>query len=177
MGGAIAQLIAIHYPDRLLSLTCMSASSGNPDVPPPSPAAVKAMTTTPQTKNRDTLANYLVNTYKALGSTDSEDILKKKAYDVVDHSWYPAGAARQVAAVLVADNCDRREDLAKVKVPVMIINGDSDPLVSLKAGKEIAKAIPGAELTVVPGMGHELSTKFIDVISNALVKNVNKVKR
>ncbi|WPU91559.1 alpha/beta hydrolase [Mucilaginibacter sabulilitoris] len=177
MGGAIAQLIAIHYPDKLLSLTCMSASSGNPNLPPPNAGALKAMTTPPQTTNRDTLANYLVHTYQALGSTDDLETLKKKAFDVADHSWYPAGAARQVAAVLVADNCDRRDDLAKIKVPAMIIHGDSDPLVSLQAGKEVAAAIPGAELTIVPGMGHDLSTKFIEVIVNALVKNADKVKR
>ena len=178
MGGAIAQLIAIHYPDRILSLTLMSSSTGDPNLPSPSPEALKAMSTpAPKTKNRDSLANYLVNTYRALGSTDDEQTLKKKALEVVDRSWYPAGSARQVAAILIADNCDRRPELATIKVPTMIIHGDSDPLVSPQAAKELAETIPGAELTMVKGMGHDLSTEFIDTIANALIKNADKVKK
>lgn len=178
MGGAIAQLVAIHYPGRTLSLTCMSASSGDPNLPPAKPDAIKAMSApAPATKNRDSLANYLVGIYKALGSTDDEPALKKKALEVVDRSWHPEGAARQVAAILIADNCDRRADLAKIKVPVMVIHGDADPLVSLDAGKEVAAAIPGAELRIVKGMGHDLSHKFIDTIVAAIVKNANRAKK
>lgn len=178
MGGAIAQLIAIHYPERVLSLTCMSSSTGDPNLPPSSSAAVKAMSTpAPVTKNKDSLADYLVNIYKALGSTDDQQTLKKKAMEVVDRSWYPAGSARQVAAILIADNCDRRPQLATIKVPAMIIHGNSDPLVSPQAAKELVETIPGAELTMVKGMCHDLSTRFIDTIVNAFVKNAERVKK
>ena len=79
MGGAIAQLVAIHFPDRVLTLVSMSASSGNPNLPPGTEKAITAMATPPPaTKNADTLATYLVNIYKALGASDDDKVLKEK---------------------------------------------------------------------------------------------------
>jgi pimeloyl-ACP methyl ester carboxylesterase len=43
-----------------------------------------------------------------------------------------------------------------VKVPTLVIHGDADPLVSVEAGKDLANAVPGAELIIVEGMGHDL---------------------
>ena len=96
MGGAIAQLVAIHYPERILTLTTMSASSGDPNLPKPDPKAMQAMSTPPPaTKNKDSLANYMVKIFKALGSTDNDLTLRKKALAQVNRSWYPEGATRQ----------------------------------------------------------------------------------
>jgi pimeloyl-ACP methyl ester carboxylesterase len=172
MGGAIAQLVAINYPARILSLTTISASSGDPDLPAPSAAALKAMSTpAPASKNPDSLANYLSNVYKALGSTDDEATRLKKALEQVRRSWYPQGGARQVAAILIGDNCDRRPDLAGLKMPVMIIHGDADPLVSPDAARELKTAIPLAELHIIKGMGHDLSLRFIDTLADLIGKN------
>ena len=178
MGGAIAQFVAIHYPERVLTLTTISASSGDPNLPGPTPQALKAMSTpAPVTTNQDSLANYLVNVYKALGSTDDEITLRKKALEQVSRSWYPEGGTRQVAAILIADNCDRRNDLAKIRVPVMIIHGDMDPLVSPQAAKEINAAIPYSELHIIRGMGHDFSTCFVNILVGLVTKNAEKVNR
>lgn len=175
MGGEIAQLIAIHHPDRIFTLTCIASSSGNPDLPPPSPAAFEAMSTpAPVTKNKDSMMTYLLNIYKALGSTDNEQTLKNKASETINRSWYPEGSARQVAAILVGGNCDRRSQLSTLKIPVMIIQGDSDPLVLMEAAEELVETIPGAELCMIKGMGHDLSIKFIDRIVEAIVKNADR---
>ena len=71
----------------------------------------------------------------------------------VTRSWYLEGGARQVAAILIGDNCDRRNDLAKIKISTMVIHGDSDPLVSLEAAKEITTSIPHSQLHIIKGMG------------------------
>lgn len=175
MGGAIAQLIAIHFPDRVLTLTSISASSGNPDLPAGDEKALKAMTTPPpMTDNKDSLANYLVTIYKALGGTDNEDILKARAMGHINRSWYPEGTIRQVAAVIIGDNCDRRGDLAKLKIPAMVIHGDVDPLVKIEAGREVASTIPGAELCIIKGLGHDISLAYIDEIVSCIVKGTKK---
>lgn len=107
MGGAIAQLVAIHYPKRTLTLTSISATSGNPELPWGKPKALQAMgTPPPQTKNKDSIANHLVHIYKALGSTDVDIKLKEQALEHINRSWYPEGGARQGAAVLLADRCE-----------------------------------------------------------------------
>ena len=175
MGGAIAQLIAIHFPDRVLTLVSMSASSGNPNLPPGTEKALTAMATPPPaTKNADTLATYLVNVYKALGASDDDKVLKERALGHIKRSWYPEGVNRQVAAVVIGDNCDRRESLAKIKIPTVVIHGDADPLVTLASGKEVAETIPEAELCVINGMGHDISLKSVDEIVACIVKVTKK---
>ena len=80
MGGAIAQLLTIHHPEKVRTLTCLMASSGNPNIPPAEEEAMKAMgTPPPNTMNADSLAAYVVNIYKTLGSLDNDDILKERA--------------------------------------------------------------------------------------------------
>jgi len=175
MGGAIAQIIAIHFPDRVFSLTSMSASSGNPDRPEGDEQALQAMTAPPPaTNDPDTLANYLVNTYKALGATDSDSVLKARALGHIERSWQPDAVNRQIAAVFIGDYCDRRGDLAKIDIPTMIIHGDADPMVPLEAGKEVAATIPGAGLCIIHGMGHDISLEFVDEIVDCILKIVVK---
>ncbi len=90
MGGAIAQLVAIYYPMRTLTLTSISATSGNPELPWGDEKAIKAMgTPPPATKNRDSIADHLVFIYKALGSTDDDKTLKEQPLGHVNRSWYP----------------------------------------------------------------------------------------
>lgn len=172
MGGIIAQLIAIHFPDRVLSLTSISASSGNPRRPQGNEKVLAAMSTPPPaTSNKDSLATYLVKVYKVLGAVDSEDVLRKRALEhVKNRNWDPPAVNRQVAAVLIGDYCDRRPELTKLKMPVMVIHGDSDLLVPLTAGKEVAATIPGAELCIINGMGHDLSLKFVNQIADCIIK-------
>jgi pimeloyl-ACP methyl ester carboxylesterase len=172
MGGAIAQLVAIHFPGRVLSLTCMAASSGNPNLPQGDEKALKAMGTPPPTSlNPDTIANYLVTIYQALGAADDQEVLRQRALNHVKYrNWNPASVNRQVAAVIIGDQCDRREKLSKLKMPTLVIHGDADPLVTLDSGKEIAATIPGAELYVVPGMGHDVSLKFVGVIADKIAE-------
>jgi pimeloyl-ACP methyl ester carboxylesterase len=170
MGGAIAQIMAINFPERMLSLTSGSSSTGNPDMPVPKGKALTAMSTpAPKTTDRDSLANYLVGIYKALGGVDNDEVLKARALGHIARSWNPDAVNRQIAAVLIAENCDRRKDLAGIRIPTVVIHGDSDPLVTLEAGRQVAESIPGARFCIIKGMGHDLSLKFIDPIIDAMM--------
>ncbi len=71
-----------------------------------------------------------------------------------DRAYYPQGTARQLVAILTQKN--RKAALQGVKAPTLIIHGDADPLVSVEAGKDMAKAVPGAELKIMEGMGHDV---------------------
>lgn len=175
MGAAIAQLLAIHYPERTLSLVSIMGSSGNPALPQGDEKALQAMSTPPPaTNDPNILADYMANISKILGAEDDEIILKENALTHVKRSWHPRGNVRQVAAVLIGDNCDRREELKKLDLPTMVIHGDSDPLVTLESGKEVANTIPGAELQIIEGMGHAFSTKYMDILVENIVKNAKK---
>lgn len=171
MGGAIAQLIAIHFPQRVLTLTSMSASSGNPLRPQGDANALKTMATPPpQTTDVDSIVNYLVGVYKALGGIDSDEVLKERALNHLrNRNWKPESVNRQVAAVLIGDYCDRREQLKQISLPTLVIQGDRDPIVPLDAGKEVAVSIPNSKLCIVEGMGHDISLSFVDEIAKCIV--------
>lgn len=176
MGGAIAQLVAIHHPKRTLTLTSISATSGNPELPWGDPKALQAMgTPPPKTENKDSIADHLITIYKALGSTDNDAELKKQALEHLNRSWYPEGAARQGAAILIGDRCDRREQLAKLSMPTMVIHGDKDPIVPFEAGKDVTKTVPNSELCQINGMGHHFSMGFLKELEKCMVKNIRKV--
>jgi pimeloyl-ACP methyl ester carboxylesterase len=76
------------------------------------------------------------------------------AANLYDRSFYPQGAVRQLLAVLTAGN--RKPALAKISIPSLIIHGDCDPLVPVECGYDTAEAIPGAELLIIKGMGHDI---------------------
>ncbi|MBC7782890.1 MAG: alpha/beta fold hydrolase, partial [Burkholderiales bacterium] len=82
--------------------------------------------------------------------------------------------ARQIAAVIA--NGDRRAKLATIKAPVVVVHGDADPLVPLEGGKDLAASIPGAELRIIPGMGHDLPPALYDAITDAISRAAERAK-
>ena len=74
--------------------------------------------------------------------------------------------ARQLAAILASGN--RTAALGSVRVPTLVIHGDADPLVRVQGGEATAKAIPGAKLLVVKGMGHALPIPMWPQIIDAI---------
>lgn len=180
MGGAIAQLIAINYPERTLSLTSIMASSGDPVLPPGNPDVLKVMgRPAPNTEDATELSNYLFNIYKVLDSPSyptADSTLLLMASNNIKRSWYPIGLTRQAAAAIIADHCDRRTQLSKLKIPVVIIHGEADPLVNIQAARELATAIPNAKLITFPGMGHSLPpallSKMVEGIFFTIKKNI-----
>ena len=81
-------------------------------------------------------------------------------------SYYPAGYARQIAAATMSG--DRREKIRRIQAPTIVVHGAADPLVPLAAGRDTADNIPGAELLVIPGMGHDLPPPLFDVFADAI---------
>jgi pimeloyl-ACP methyl ester carboxylesterase len=175
MGGAIAQMMAINSPNRVLTLTTIAASSGDPNLPGPTPMASHTMSTPPPTTtDKDTLVAYMVNIYRSLGSIDADVVLRERATSHISRGWYPAGTERQVAAIAIGDNCDRRKELQKIQVPTIVIHGDVDPLVSPEAANQVAGSIAGSELYMINGMGHDLSSRFFVPISDLILRNARK---
>jgi len=156
MGGMIAQTVAIRHPQRLLSLTSIYSTTGNPDLPPPTPEAAEILVTPPPPE-RDAYIEYLVNLFRTLAGPEfpfDELWHRKAAIRRYERCFYPQGVGRQIMAVLAHGS--RKEALASVRVPTLVIHGTEDPLVRVECGKDTADAIPGAELMIIEGMGHDL---------------------
>jgi len=156
MGGMIAQMIVIHYPDRVRTLTSIMSSTSDPALPPPKPAAVWILVT-PTPTDRAGYIEHDVQTWRALsgpGFPFDEDRTRERAGRFFDRGLSPAGTARQLAAILASGS--RKEALKTVTIPTLVIHGDADPLVPVEGGIDTANSIPGAELMIIEGMGHSL---------------------
>lgn len=169
MGGMIAQLIAIRHPDRVLSLVSMMSTTGSRRVGRPEPRVALRMLR-PAARTRDAYIEDHVQTYRLIGSSAydfEEEHKRSRAARMFDRGIHPAGSARQMAAVVTAE--DRTAQLRDIGVPAAVIHGDRDPLVDVSGGRATAAAIPDAELVILPGMGHdmprELWPQIIDVIA------------
>src|SRR6266851_558803 len=174
MGGFIAQLMAIDHPDRVLSLTSiMSAPGGHDTVAPWPEGAEVLMRIPPETREgRIEHAVWIRRVLAGRGNPFDEAAEARRAARSVDRSYYPAGTARQLVAILAAKS--RLERLANVSVPTLVVHGIDDPLVPIENGRRVAAAVPGARLLEFEGMGHNMPERFWPVILDAIVETTRK---
>ncbi|MDR1350020.1 MAG: alpha/beta fold hydrolase [Zoogloeaceae bacterium] len=173
MGGMIGQIVAARYPQRCLSLTSIMSSSGNPLLPPPTPAAQQALIAPlPFPHNEEAIVKDAVRRQQVLmspGYPTPEAELQAMFTLEFRRGFHPAGVARQLAALMTGG--DRRPLLAGIRIPCMVLHGKEDPLIPFACGVDTAKAIPTAELRALPGMGHDfpfaLMPQFADAILSA----------
>ncbi|MDX2235444.1 MAG: alpha/beta fold hydrolase [Hyphomonadaceae bacterium] len=165
MGGMIAQLVAIRHPARTRSLTSIMSTTGRRDLPPAKPEAMAALMTPPASDSREDRVAAGMRTWRAIGSPGyaaSDEELRADAERDVDRTPYePTGVARQMAAILAAP--PRNDMLAAVRAPTLVLHGADDPLIPVEGGKDTAASIPGAELVIVPGMGHDFTRALTPV--------------
>lgn len=176
MGGMIAQLIAADYPQRVLSLTSIMSTTGNPALPPPTPAAAAVlMARAPNPADREAYLAHGLNTLRTLGSPGypfDEAAARERILNEAARSYNPAGFGRQIAAATASG--DRREKIQRIKAPTVVVHGADDPLVPLAAGRDTAQSIANAELRVIPGMGHDLPPQLYDTIVDAIESAANR---
>ena len=167
MGGMIVQVMAINHPDRVLSMTSIMSTTGDPNLrAQATPEALAALGAVPPT-DRAEYIEHAVKTGRAIsGPLFDPDRARARAERNYDRSFYPQGAAFQMAAVI--SDGDRTERLARVRCPALVIHGRVDPLVPLAGGEATAKAIERAELLVLDEMGHDLPPKLWPQIASAI---------
>jgi pimeloyl-ACP methyl ester carboxylesterase len=172
MGGMVAQRVAIDHPERVISLASIMSTTGDPEVGRPTPQAMEVLMTAPPT-DRD---GYIEGTVKARGVIGSKPADEARTRDLAqrafDRGYHPDGTARQLAAI--AASPDRTSDLRRVVAPTVVIHGSDDGLITLSGGEATAAAIPGSELVVIDGMGHDMPLWAIDRIAGALIDNFER---
>ncbi|MGY1693346.1 alpha/beta fold hydrolase [Geodermatophilus sp. SYSU D00814] len=177
MGGMIAQALAIRHPEKVRSLTSIMSTTGDPAVGAPAEAALGVLLAPPAT-DRESAVQRAVDTYRVIGSPGfefDESGLRERAGLSFDRAYNPAGVARQLAAILASP--DRTADLARVAVPTLVVHRAQDALVNVSGGRATAAAIPGAELLVVEGMGHDLPRAVWPQLVDRIGALVDRVER
>ncbi len=174
MGGMIAQQLVIDHPERVLTVCSIMSTTGDRSVGESTPEAF-AVLTRPAATSREEFIAGAVRTSKIIGSPGFETTvaeLEERAARKYDRAYRPDGTQRQLRAVMASP--DRTEGLRKVAVPALVIHGEDDPLVGVSGGRATAEAIPGAELVVIPGMGHDLPRVLWPRVIEAITANTRR---
>jgi pimeloyl-ACP methyl ester carboxylesterase len=160
MGGMIVQQMAIERPERVRSLVSIMSTTGSRRVPPPRWGAMRALLGRPP-RDRAEMIERSLRTFRAIGSPGypfEEARIRELAALSYERGFNSAGVARQLHAILASGN--RTRALSRLSLPATVIHGASDPLVRPVGGRATAKAIPGARLRLVEGMGHDFPSRL-----------------
>ncbi len=156
MGGMIVQTVAIRRPGRVRSLVSIMSTTGRRWLGLPSLKAFGTLFAQPAA-GREAAVEHTVSVFRTIGSPGypmDETRIRALAAASYDRSQSRAGIARQLHAVTASG--DRTEALRRLRLPATVIHGASDPLIRPVAARATARAIPGAHLRLVEGMGHDL---------------------
>ena len=172
IGGMIAQTIAIEYPQRVRSLTSIMSTTGDSSVGQPDYSVLGNLGSPPY-DDRQAYIDWQIKSRKAIGSPKyplDEKYVAHIAGLAWDRDHDPLGMMRQAVAVIKSG--DRTEQLRSLKMPTLVIHGESDKMINISGGRAVAAAIPGAELVTFEGMGHELPralwSEFATKIANLI---------
>ncbi len=165
MGGMIAQLVAIRRPEKTRSLISIMSSTARRGLPPPDPEAMKTLMNVPASASREDRLKTAMTAVRAIsgaGFAPSDSELAAHLGRSIDYTPFdPPAAARQMAAIITAE--PRNARLAALEIPALVLHGKDDPVVPVEHGEDTARSIPGAKLTIVPGMGHEFSEALMPI--------------
>ncbi len=176
MGGMIAQIVAIEHPERVRTLTSIMSTTGDPSVGGATPEALGALLA-PAATTREEAQARAVAAYRVIGSPGyplDEEGLRERVGLSFDRAHDPAGVGRQLLAILASP--DRTPRLGEIGVPALVIHGAQDALVNVSGGRATAAAIPGSELAVLEGMGHDLPRELWPELVDRIATHVARVE-
>ena len=177
MGGMIAQTMALLHPERVLSLTSIMSTTGRRTVgwqdPRLLPRLLERRATT-----REAYVASSARFWAVIGSVaypDTEESVVARAAETWDRGVSASGVARQMVAILTQP--DRTKRLRELQVPALVIHGLDDKMVHVSGGRATSHAIPGSELLLVPGMGHDLPVQLQDTFVEAIRRVATRAAR
>lgn len=172
LGGMVAQATAIRHGHRLKSLVSLMSHPNGRLLGVSTPrAGAKLLGPTP--RSREQAIERQVDFFRTVGSPGfrrDDSLVAESTGRAYDRAFHPAGFARQFAALLATG--DMRKGLRDVRVPTLVLHGDSDPVIRPSFGRDTAKAIPGAEFRLIQGWGHDLPPGAWELLSGAIADHV-----
>jgi pimeloyl-ACP methyl ester carboxylesterase len=158
MGGMIAQIFAARFAARTRSLGVIFSSNNQPFLPPPDPRALFAVLRGPAPNSPlDVIADYSVKVWRIIGSPRypaPEQRLRNDAIEAYHRCYYPWGTARHFSAIIASGSLLRYD--RQITAPTVVLHGRADKLQRPFGGRAVARAVRGARLVLIDGMGHDL---------------------
>jgi len=168
MGGMIVQTMAITHPERVRSLTSIMSTTGKRTVGWQHPSLLPSLLGR-RAGGREAYVRTSAAFWRLIGSPGYPQPLEEveaRAAETYDRGVSAEGVLRQMLAVLTQP--DRSDRLRAVRVPTLVVHGLADKMVHVSGGRATAAAVPGAELLLVPGMGHDLPAALYPTLTDAI---------
>jgi len=173
MGGMIVQTMAVSHPSRVNSLTSIMSTTGRRTVGWQHPAVMPTLLS--KGGGKDAYVKSSVATWRLIGSPgypEPEDAVRRRAAETYERGITAAGVGRQMLAILTQPN--RTETLRRVTVPTTVIHGLADKMVHVSGGRATSMAVPGSELILIDGMGHDLPADLWDTYVAAIRRTADR---
>jgi pimeloyl-ACP methyl ester carboxylesterase len=169
MGGMIAQMVAAEHPSSVRSLVSIMSTTGSRWKGQPAFRIYRYLLRRAPA-DRDGFIERTSNLFAVIGSQglpqDTERI-REIAARSYDRGLDPAATGRQLGAIIASG--DRTSQLRTISAPTLVIHGSKDRMVNRSGGVATARAIPGARMVTIEGMGHDLPeaawSQLLDAIS------------
>ena len=170
MGGMIAQIFAARFRDRARSLGVIFSSNNQPFLPPPAPRALFAVLNGPPPNSPlDVIVDNAVRVWSIIGSPRypaPEQRIRDEAIEGYERCYYPWGVARHFSAIIASGSLARYD--RQITAPTVVLHGRADKLQRPFGGRVVARAIRGARLVLIDGMGHNLPEQLWDRVISEL---------
>ncbi|MFS3129010.1 alpha/beta fold hydrolase [Nocardioides sp. Bht2] len=176
MGGMIVQTMALAHPERVRSLTSIMSSTGKRTVGWQHPSILPRLIGRRETE-REAYVSTSVAYGRVIGSPaypEPEESARARAEATWDRGLNPAGVMRQMIAILTQP--DRTESLSDLAMPTQVIHGLSDKMVHVSGGRTTSSAVPGSNLLLIDGMGHDLPRPLWPTFADAIASNAARAR-
>lgn len=178
MGGMISQLLAIHEPRRVKTLTSIMSTTSSRRLPGPTKEVSRHIMRGPKAATVEAGLEFQWKLWRLLGGSryrlSNEDLAEFLRRNF-ERGMTAAGVARQTLAILAAPS--RTADLRKIDIPTLVIHGDADPLIPVECGLDTARAVPGARTAIIEGMGHALPLALTERLARLITQHARTVER
>ncbi len=176
MGGMIVQTMAIDQPARVRSVTSIMSTLGKRTVGWQHPSLLPMLIAN-RGAGREAYVASSAKMWKVIGSPgfpQTDDEVRSRAEETFDRGVSASGVMRQMLAIL--SQPDRSRALSAIRVPAAVVHGAADKMVHVSGGRATARAIPGAELLVIDGMGHDIPTGLFETFTDIIRRTADRAK-